>query len=224
MIIKRKNIVILALVCLLVFVGFLNNKINKMSLLDSSSEYKKHEENLLAENQLSKENKDETINTNSNLSLKEIDDELDIVDSKETQVSNIKDEINEEIEESIKTNSSISNADYFIEYRLSRDKLREGLIERLNEIINNEKTSTDVLKEAQREILKIGDISQSELYLEGLIKAKGFEDALVFLKEDSARIIISVDQLSQQDVMKVLEIVQNETSIPASNITISKKF
>ena len=62
-----------------------------------------------------------------------------------------------------------------------------------------------------------------ELYLEGLIKGKGFADALVFMNKDSARIVVDREELVQEDVMKILEIVTTETKLEASNIKIMKK-
>lgn len=72
------------------------------------------------------------------------------------------------------------NRNYFVEYRLSRDKLRANLVERLEDIVNNSNTDEKVRTEAQTEIMKIGKLSEKELQIEGLVKSKGFDEALVF--------------------------------------------
>ena len=95
---------------------------------------------------------------------------------------------------------------YFIEQRLGRDKLRANLIERLNDIINNENTTEEMRIEAQKKIMHIGDLSEKELRIEGLIKAKGFEEAIVFLTDENLKIIVSVEDLKEQDVVKILNI------------------
>lgn len=92
------------------------------------------------------------------------------------------------------------------------------------EIINNENTNDEVRTKAQNEIISIGQVAELELSLEGLIKAKGYEDVLVFLSDDSVRVVVSINELTEQDVAKIFEIVRNETSIDASNIKIMKKF
>ncbi len=60
--------------------------------------------------------------------------------------------------------------------------------------------------------------------IEGLIKAKGFEEALVFITEENAKIVVSKDELTEQDVVKILDIVMGgETNLDSSNIKIMKK-
>ncbi len=69
-----------------------------------------------------------------------------------------------------------------------------------------------------------GDLAEKELTIEGLIKAKGFEEALVFLTEENLKIIVSVAELTEQDVVKILNIAMGETDLDADNIKIMKKI
>jgi len=71
--------------------------------------------------------------------------------------------------------------------------------------------------------MNYGEISEKDILIEGLVKAKGFDDALVFLTEENARIVVSVDELTEQDIAKILEVVMTETNLDASNIKIMKK-
>jgi len=123
----------------------------------------------------------------------------------------------------IQKGDSLVSSNYYVEQRLSRDKLRANLIDRLNDIVNNDATSEEVRNEAQKKIMNIGEISEKEILIEGLVKAKGFDDALVFLTEENARIVVSVDELTEQDIAKILEVVMTETNLDASNIKIMKK-
>lgn len=121
------------------------------------------------------------------------------------------------------TEASKETKNYFVEYRLSRDKLRASLADRLDEIVNNEKTSEEVRKEAQREIIKLGNNSEKELQIEGLIKSKGFEDAIVFFTDKDIKVVVSISELKEQDMVKILEIVKSETDYDNNNIKIMKK-
>lgn len=227
MVIKRKTIFLISLVILLVIVGYINHQLTKQSLLNSSNDYQSYEEYELANLDIQEDNNIVETSADNNLENSANIDDIDesqIVDSKDYEVSQLLNQTNDIIEETIVKEESLKSSNYFIEYRLSRDKLRASLIERLNEIINNEKTSDEIRKEAQQEIIRIGNTTELELYIESLIKAKGFEDALVFLKDDSARVVVSTDELMEQDVMKILEIIKNETNIDPSNIKIMKKF
>ncbi len=222
MVVKKKTVLIISLVCLLVVVGYLNHQLTKKSLMQSSNEYQQHEEDQLMQiNSLVDDDIVETVS--ENVAEEEIED-IAVVDSRDSMIDSLKSDVDDDIEETITKEENMRNTNYFIEYRLSRDKLRASLIDSLNEIVNNEKTNEEMRTKAQSEIIGIGQIAEMELYIEGLIKAKGFEDALVFLKEESARIVVSANELAEQDVMKILEIVKSEASIEASNIKIMKKF
>lgn len=223
MIIRKKTIFLVALVFLLVVVGYVNHHLTKQSLLQSSNEYQRYEESRLRDVIYIQD--DDTIEASGEVdeATEDIDD-IEIVDSRTTEVDNMAAETSKEIAETITKEESLKSSNYFIEYRLSRDKLRASLVDRLNEIISNERSSDDMINQSQGEIIRIGELAEKELYLEGLIKAQGFEDALVFLDKESARIVVSTEELKEQDVMRILELVRSETSIEASNIKIMKKL
>lgn len=219
MYIRKKTALIVSLICLLVVVGYINHELTKRSLLQSSGDYQQHEEQLM---KLSKTIDEDTVETS--LEDSSASKDIDIVDSKSNIIEDLKKNADDDIESVITKEESFKNSNYFIEYRLSRDKLRATLIDRLNEIINNENTKEDIRASAQNEIIALGQVAELELSIEGLIKAKGFEDALVFLGDNSVRVVVSVNELTEQDVVKIFEIVKNETSIEASNIKIMKKL
>ncbi|MTI65433.1 MAG: SpoIIIAH-like family protein [Firmicutes bacterium] len=216
MIIKKRTLYLISLVILLVVIGYINHQLNKQSMKQASTEYQRYEEDLV-----DTYNGDEDAIETANES---VESEMKVVDSRENQVSDIKNKTNDDIEETISKEENRKKSNYFIEYRLSRDKLRATLIERLNKIIENDKTTEKIRTQAQQEIISIGNLSEKELYIEGLLKSKGFEDALVFLREDKVRVVVSVDKLTKQDVMKILDIVKEETKLDASNIKIMEKF
>lgn len=219
----KKPAIITILVFLLVLVGYVNHQLTQNSLLKSSNEYQKHEEKEMEEG-LKNKDKDsiEAISEDSKNELSIIDSKNN-VSSKNKDIKTMSKEVNTQIDKTISKEENIKSTNYFIEHKLDRDKLRGSLIEQLQDMVDNEKTSDEMRKQAQSEIIKIGSISETELYIEGLIKAKGFEDALVFLKEDDAKVVVSANELTEQDVAKILDIVKNETGLETSQIKIMQK-
>lgn len=112
---------------------------------------------------------------------------------------------------------------YFVNLRLSRDKIRAESIDRLDGIINNDMTDQSVRNEALEEVINIGKITEKELQIEGLIKSKGFDDSLVFLTSEDIKIVVSSGELKEEDMIKILDIVKSETSLDMENIKIMKK-
>ncbi len=204
--IKRPAIIGMLLV-LLVFTGYLNYRLTQDALKKASKDYQNYEV-------MQMENNEYTLS----------EDDFDIVDSlpKEENITDVVTTSNTELSELSKEVSN-TNRNYFVEYRLSRDKLRAGLVDRLDEIIKNTQTTDDIRAKAQEEIMSIGEISEKELQIEGLVKAKGFEDALVFITNDEIKVVVSKNELSQQDMVKILDIVKSETKFDSDNIKIMKK-
>ncbi|WP_353095886.1 SpoIIIAH-like family protein [Tissierella praeacuta] len=225
--IKRPAIIGL-LVVLLVFTGYLNHQLTQQAQRKSSKDYQNHELMELAKNKESEEN-EEDIGKVEDLEKAEMEKGEDIEKAEGTEITgeidvidSAKSEGNEALE-AMYTDASKVSKNYFVEYRLSRDKLRASLIDRLDVITNNSNTAEDVRKEAQKEIIKLGNNSEKELQIEGLIKGKGFEDAIVFLTDKDIKIVVSSKELSEQDMVKILDIVKSETDYDSNNIKIMKK-
>ena len=225
----KKPVIIVMLVLLLVFTGYINHNLTKQASSRVSSDYQKHEEMELARETQGddlvptlSEGKEEAEFEKDEEEKGDIDD-FEILSSDKKDVDVLTKEAEENISETISGEKSMNSKNYFIEQRLSRDKLRAGLIDRLNEIVNNENSSQEMITDAQKRIMEIGDISENELAIEGLIKSKGFEEALVFITDKDAKVVVETDELVEQDIVQILEIVLNETDFDASNVNIIKK-
>lgn len=208
--IKRPAIIGL-LVVLLVFTGYLNHELTQQAQRKASKDYKNYEVVKMDE-MVEKENDMAVLDNDDSANIEEVD----VVDSaKLTDTDNAL--------ETISMEASRSSKNYFVEYRLSRDKLRASLVDRLDQIVNNDNTGADTRTDAQKEIIKLGSISEKELQIEGLIKGKGYEDALVFLTDKDIKVIVSSVEFGEQDMVKILDIVKSETEYSMENIKIMKK-
>ena len=215
----KKPAIIVLLLILLVFTVFLNHNLTKQALSRVSNDYQKYEEMELA-----REFYDEEKGLVATISEGNDDNEIEILDTNKLEnIEEMSKYTDDSIEETISSEDSLMSSNYYIEQRLSRDKLRANLIDRLNEIVNNDNTSDEMRNEAQKKIMDIGEVSQKELLIEGLVKAKGYDDVLVFLTEENARIVVSADELTEQDIAKILEVVITECVLDASNINIMEK-
>lgn len=219
--IKRPAIIGLLLV-LLIFTGYLNYQLTQQALLKASTDYKNYE---VGEMEILEDTEVSGIGDVEEVA--EVpDDYIDIVDSVipgEGNVASVISAGNDTIQDAMASDISKTNRNYFVEYRLSRDKLRANLVDRLDEIVNNNSTTEAVRTEAQEEIIKLGNISQKELEIEGLIKSKGFTEALTFIADKDIKIVVDSNELTEQDMVKILDIVKSETTFDMNNIKIMKK-
>ncbi len=109
---------------------------------------------------------------------------------------------------------------FFMDFRIERDKVRDQEVEYLNSIIENKATDKDTLKEAMDQMIEITKAMEKEVTIEGLIKAKGFDDVVVTLHQGSVNVILKESQLSEAQVAKILDIVRRESGEKAENIKI----
>ena len=72
--------------------------------------------------------------------------------------------------------------------------------------------------------MKLIDYMSKEKVIENLIKAKGFEEALVFITDNSVNVIIEAEKLADSDVAKILDIVITETKVDIKNVKIQNKL
>lgn len=200
---KKRTVLVSSLVMLLMVMGYLNNQLTKSALRQSTRGYEEHQEVQLSK--IREENDKEVMETASkNIEVVESTDSTDGEKTKDEKKSKY-------------------SENYFVEHRLSRDKTRGETVERLNKIIEDENTKDDVRSNAQTELIELGETSELELLLEGLVKGKGFKDVVVFSTNENTSIVVDQEKLSEQDVMKILEIVTSETELQAQDIKIMNK-
>jgi stage III sporulation protein AH len=113
-----------------------------------------------------------------------------------------------------------TSSSFFIDYRLERDKVRSEQIEYLKEVIDNKDTVQEIRNEAQREMVAIVKMMEKELAVENLLKAKGFKDALIFIHENSINVIVDEENLTPEQVAQIQDIVIRETGEKLENIKI----
>lgn len=112
---------------------------------------------------------------------------------------------------------------YFVDYRIEREKVRSQQVEILREIVNNPNSITDVRKEAQEKLLSLTQTLENELKLENLIIAKGYPDAAVFIQPESVMVILKSEAINQEDVTKIADLISNTTGHQYEDIVIISK-
>ncbi|MDF2591830.1 MAG: hypothetical protein K0S75_1296 [Clostridia bacterium] len=119
--------------------------------------------------------------------------------------------------------SSSAAATFFSEYTMERDKNRSKEVDMWQEIISNQNTDKTFKNLAQQEIAKVLALTEKEMIIEQLVKSLGFSDALVFLTDDSATVLIETKDLTASQVASVQDILIRKTKFSPANIKIMKK-
>jgi len=112
--------------------------------------------------------------------------------------------------------------DYFTSARLNRQKARDSAISTLREAAETDSASQEAVDEALGAITAMAGYTVSEAEIEALITAKGFQDCIVFLSEDSVIVAVPApaEGLGDSAVSRITDIILQETDLHTEQIKI----
>jgi len=113
-------------------------------------------------------------------------------------------------------------SDYFATARLSRQQARDSALALLQEAGADESADEQVMGEVTRSIEAMASNTMTESQIENMITAKGYDDCVVFLSDESASVVVAsqTDGLQTEDIAKITDIVKQETGLAVSAIKI----
>lgn len=116
-----------------------------------------------------------------------------------------------------------SSGNFFTDFRMDRERVREKELASIDSVISDENTDQQVLAKAQEQKIKVSSAMEKETTIEGLLKSKGFSEAVVTIRENSINVVVEESEINEQKAAQILEIVQRETGEDSSNIKVLPK-
>ena len=113
--------------------------------------------------------------------------------------------------------------EYFSSAVLSRQKARDEAIEVLQQVVESTDAVDEVKNEAYTGINTIAKEIECESNIEQLILAKGFEQCLAVVNENSASVIVKSDGLLANEIAQIKEIVYEQSGVHPRDIKIIEK-
>lgn len=121
------------------------------------------------------------------------------------------------------TGTGTSENDYFTSVTLNRQQSRDEAIDVLKLVSESEEASAEAKEEAARKISQIATDVQNEANIETLVKAKGFEDCVAVISDNSVSVIVGAESLQAAEAAQILAIVYDTTGISPENVSIINK-
>ena len=87
--------------------------------------------------------------------------------------------------------STAGEGDYFASSRLTRTQARDEAVSTLKELSESDTADQSAKDDAAAQISALADDTVAEANIESLIRAKGYEDAVVMLGDGSANIVVA---------------------------------
>ncbi|MGB4503799.1 MAG: SpoIIIAH-like family protein [Syntrophaceticus sp.] len=121
------------------------------------------------------------------------------------------------------SSETVKKQEFFVDCRLTRDRIRSQQIDVLKEIAGNPVSSADTRDNAQQELMKITERTAMEVELEKLVVAQGFRDAVVLIQNESATVIIQGTSFTNSDAEKIRDVVSRVALLNPDSIFVIPK-
>ena len=118
--------------------------------------------------------------------------------------------------------SSNSSDSYFAQARLDRTQKRDEALETLEQALKQANLTLAEKEKLTAELSSFASAITSESRIENQIIAKGFRDCVVFLQQESIKVVVQADAggLTAAQAAQIKEVVLAETELAADKISI----
>lgn len=114
----------------------------------------------------------------------------------------------------------LSSDEYFAKARLDKQQSRDESIEVLQSFYYGGDSTSEELAVIAQDVLSVSGYIETETKVENLLKAQGFAEALCYLSNNSANVIVKTEGLDNSQAAQIKSTLLGEIAIPAENITI----
>lgn len=115
---------------------------------------------------------------------------------------------------------SDENEDFFSQARIDREAGRSRAVETFNSIISNEDADEASKTSAQQGMLELAQNTETETAVENLLRAKGFDDAVCYINNGMANVVVKTSSLDGASAAVISEIVSEQSGIEQDKIKI----
>ena len=118
------------------------------------------------------------------------------------------------------TSSSITNASFYATYRAERESTRTQEIQFYDSIIASASSSDKAKAEAEANKVALISQMEKELVTEGIIRGKGFSDAIVTTSSANVNIFVKAAELTSSEVAQITNVVREQLNVEIDKIII----
>ncbi len=112
-----------------------------------------------------------------------------------------------------------ASADSFAEARMNRQASRDEALELLDSVLEDAGADSEAKKAAVDEASAMAQSILKETNVEGVLKAKGYEECVAYIAQEQCSVLVSGD-LGDSDMLIIQEAVMEQTGLSADKIKI----
>lgn len=110
--------------------------------------------------------------------------------------------------------------EYFSEAKLSRSKSRDEAVAALKTMLSDEELTTEQKSALTEQATQFAQSIEVEGKIENLLKAKGFEECMVYYNAEKVDVILRAEDLRDEEVAQIRDIILEETPVKVQDISI----
>lgn len=118
------------------------------------------------------------------------------------------------------TNATTVTANFYSNFRTEREATRTQEIQFYDSIIASTSSSEDAKQEAETNKMALIAQMEKELVTEGIIRGKGFEDAIVTSSSSNVNVFIKSAELTSTEVAQISTVVTQQLGVELDKIVI----
>lgn len=123
----------------------------------------------------------------------------------------------------VKSETVKQKKDFFIDYRMERERLRSRQAELLDSIIKEGSVDGESRRTAVERLDQLTRRAETELHIEQMIKARGYEEALAVMGDKCIDIIVRTKTLPESEVQRIGALVIKNTGFNLQQVVIMCK-
>ena len=124
-------------------------------------------------------------------------------------------------EKATSTSTEKGSYEYFAQAKVNRQQTQDKIAEMTQDILESSEESESAKTEAVAKAAELATIMEQQTNVESLIKAKGFEECMVFIQNGECSVIVKDSDLTADDVLIIKDIATGQTGITADKVKIS---
>ena len=128
--------------------------------------------------------------------------------------------LNSSLSNNIAQTSSTTSANFYTTYRTEREATRTQEIQFYDSIIASASSSDDAKEEAELNKMNLIAQMEKELVTEGIIRGKGFTDAIVTSSSSNVNVFVQSSELTSTEVAQITTVVTEQLGVEIDRIII----
>ncbi|WP_312108773.1 SpoIIIAH-like family protein [Brevibacillus reuszeri] len=116
-----------------------------------------------------------------------------------------------------------TTSEIFQGYKMKREAQVQQQKDEQLAIMSNADSTPQAVAEAKAKYEELSSQDNATMTVEEMLKASGYQDAVVFVQDDKVTVIVQKDKLSANEAVEIIAHVKQHLNVPATNINVQFK-